>query len=200
MPAAIRDLVRQSVIDRVPIDDVEAAMIVEFIARYDTLPEPFSETADLEHVTGSAIVIGPRGVVLLKHRRLGLWLQPGGHIEPGETPWEGARREAIEETGMELQFAEIDDVGIPHLVHVDVHDGGRGHTHLDLRYVLQGDDCDPDPPAGESQEIGWFEWPAAIERASDERLSALLASLSRGDASRGELSDEISSRWLTSGY
>lgn len=192
MPVAMRDLVRQSVIDRLPIDGVEAAMIVEFIARYDELPEPFSETSDVVHVTGSAIVIGPRGVVLLKHRRLGLWLQPGGHIEVGETPWEGARREAIEETGLELQFAETDDVGIPHLVHVDVHDGGRGHTHLDLRYVLQGDACDPDPPAGESQEIGWFEWPAAIERASDGRLSALLASLSRGDASHGELSDETS--------
>lgn len=189
----MRDVVRQTVVDRVPIDAVEAAMIVEFIARYDALAEPFSETADLVHVTGSAIVIGPRGVVLLKHRRLGLWLQPGGHIEAGESPWEGARREAIEETGLELQFAEVDDAGMPHLVHVDVHAGGRGHTHLDLRYVLSGDTSDPDPPAGESQEIGWFEWSAAIDRASDDRLSALLLSLSRGDASVGKFPDDISS-------
>ncbi len=187
----MRDVVRQTVVDRVPIDDVEAAMIVEFLARYDELTEPFSETADLVHVTGSAIVIGPRGVVLLKHRRLGLWLQPGGHIEAGETPWEGARREAIEETGLELRFAETDAVGMPHLIHVDVHPGGRGHTHLDLRYVLSGDACDPDPPAGESQEIDWFEWPAAIERASDDRLSALLLSLNRGDASVRNVPDDI---------
>lgn len=163
--------------ERVPIDDVETATIGEFLTQYDVLVEPFSETADPVHVTGSAIVLGPRGVVLLKHRRLGIWLQPGGHIEPGETPWDGARREAAEETGLAVEFADLDEAGVPRLVHVDVHPGGRGHTHLDLRYLFDGGDADPDPPDGESQEIGWFEWPAAIERASDERLAALLTHL-----------------------
>ena len=41
----------------------------------------------------------PRGILLLVHRRLGIWLQPGGHVDPGETPWEAARRETVEETG-----------------------------------------------------------------------------------------------------
>ncbi len=181
VPEPMRDVVRRSVAERVPIDDTETEMIVDLLARYDALAEPFSETADPTHVTGSAIVVGPRGVMLLKHRRLGLWLQPGGHVEPGEAPWEGARREAEEETGLDLDFAEIGDDGIPPLVHVDVHAGGRGHTHLDLRYVLHGDDRDPEPPAGESQEIAWFGWPAAIERASDHRLTALLTYLSRDD-------------------
>ena len=39
------------------------------------------------------------------HKRLDLWLQPGGHIEPGETPWDAARREAHEETGLDVTFA-----------------------------------------------------------------------------------------------
>jgi 8-oxo-dGTP pyrophosphatase MutT (NUDIX family) len=86
-------------------------------------------------------------------------------------------REAREETGLDVSFADMGDDGIPRLVHVDVHPGGRGHTHLDLRYVLDGGDADPAPPQGESQQIDWFDWPAAIERASDARLKSLLSTL-----------------------
>ena len=67
--------------------------------------------------------------------------------------------------------------GEPRLVHVDVHPGGRGHTHLDLRYLIDGGDADPRPGEDESQEIGWFDWPAAIERAGDERLKSALRAL-----------------------
>ena len=115
-------------------------------------------------------MVGPRGVVLLLHKRMGMWLQPGGHIDPGETPWDAALRESVEETGLACRFA--DDP--PRLVHVDVHPGPRGHTHLDLRYLVDGGDADPSPPAGESQEVAWFDWDAAIERAGDPRLAAAL--------------------------
>lgn len=172
------ELVRRSVSERVAIDHAERRAIDVFLAEYDRLSEPFSKEADLVHVTGSAIVIGERGVVLLKHKRLGLWLQPGGHVDAGETPWDGALREAEEETGLTVGFADIDDVlGVPRLVHVDVHQAGRGHTHLDLRYLIDGGAGDPAPPEGESQEIGWFSWDEAIEQASDDRLKSALRSL-----------------------
>lgn len=171
----IRDRVRESVVNRDPIDDDEREMIRRFLVEFDALASPFDEFSDPIHVTGSAIVVGPRGVVLLKHKRLGMWLQPGGHIDTGETPWEAALREAHEETGLEVSF-----VGpVPQLVHVDVHAGGRGHTHLDLRYLIDGGDADPCPPDGESQEIGWFAWDDAIAKASDERLVAALRALRR---------------------
>jgi 8-oxo-dGTP pyrophosphatase MutT (NUDIX family) len=169
--------VRQSVVDRVPIDDDEQRSIDTFLSEFDRLSEPFSEHADPVHVTGSAIVTGPRGVILLRHKHLGFWLQPGGHVDHGEAPWQAAAREAGEETGLVMTVARFDDDGTPSLVHVDVHRGGRGHTHLDLRYLLDGGDADPDPPAGESQEIAWFDWDTAIERADDERLTAALRSL-----------------------
>ncbi len=168
----LRVLVRESVVARVPIDDAERACIDEFLTRFDALGDPFDEFADPVHVTGSAIVVGPRGVVLLKHKRLGFWLQPGGHVDPGESPWEAALREAREETGLDVRYA-----GEPLLVHVDVHAGGRGHTHLDLRYLVDGGDADPAPPAHESQEVDWFAWDAAITRAGDDRLRAALRSL-----------------------
>lgn len=165
---------RADVAARTPLDERERTSIERFLTALDGLERPFDEHADPTHVTGSAIVVGPRGVLLLKHKRLGIWLQPGGHVDADETPWDAALREAREETGLEVSFAgPLDDDGVPELIHVDVHAGGRGHTHLDTRYLLDGGDADPAPPADESQEIGWFSWGDAIELADDGVRSIL---------------------------
>jgi 8-oxo-dGTP pyrophosphatase MutT (NUDIX family) len=169
----LRADVRHAVAGRQPIDQAERRSIAEFLEHFDALAAPFDEESDPVHVTGSAIVVGPRGVLLLRHKRLGMWLQPGGHIDAGETPWDAALREAAEETGLDVRFAG----GVPRLVHVDVHAGGRGHTHLDLRYLIDGGQGQPAPPDGESQEIEWLDWTAAIERAGDDRLKSALRSL-----------------------
>jgi 8-oxo-dGTP pyrophosphatase MutT (NUDIX family) len=179
MSESVVEQVRRTVAEREPIDAAESASIDRVLVEFDRLTDPFSEHADPVHATGSAIVVGPRGVVLLKHKRLGLWLQPGGHIDVGETPWDAALREAREETGLVVSFVD-DDLGadgVPSLVHVDVHPGGRGHIHLDLRYLVDGGVADPTPPEGESQQIAWFDGPDAIERASDDRLTSLLTTL-----------------------
>ena len=120
------------------------------------LPRPLDETADPVHVTGSAIVLDAGGArtLLHRHKRLGLWLQPGGHVDPGEDPAQAALREAREETGVPLAHPD----GAPRLVHLDVHEGGRGHLHLDLRYLLRGDAAAAfDPDAGESQQLRWVD-------------------------------------------
>lgn len=41
--------------------------------------------------------------LLVQHRRLG-WLPPGGRLEPGEAPAQGALREVVEETGLRVEF------------------------------------------------------------------------------------------------
>jgi 8-oxo-dGTP pyrophosphatase MutT (NUDIX family) len=133
------------------------------------LPRPFDRHADLTHVTASAVVAGPRGVLLHRHRRLHRWLQPGGHLEQSESPSAGALRESQEETGLELHHP-IDG---PLLVHVDVHTAADNHVHLDIRYLLTGPDADPAPPPGESQEVGWFSWEDAADLADDALAGAL---------------------------
>ncbi len=159
---------------RHPLDGREARSRHRTLVALARLAQPSDRHGDLTHLTGSAVVVGPKGVLLHRHKRLGIWLQPGGHIEPGETPWEAAKREAEEETGLTLAWPQP---GIPPLAHIDVHDGGRGHTHLDLRYVISplGDD-QPSPPEGESQDVRWFDWPEAIAVA-DAGLVAVLREL-----------------------
>jgi 8-oxo-dGTP pyrophosphatase MutT (NUDIX family) len=168
----LRESVRAAVSGRSPVDEREQRSIEVFLTELDRLPQPFDEHADPVHVTASAIVTGPRGVLLHRHKRLGIWLQPGGHIDAGELPWDAAAREAMEETGIEVRAAEGDGAS-PSLVHVDVHPGPRGHTHLDLRYHLLAGDVDPAPPAGESQEVRWFTWDEAIAIADMGLVGAL---------------------------
>lgn len=152
-----------------PCDDREARSRERFLAALTRLPAPFDETAAATHVTASAVVVGTRGVILHKHKRLGLWLQPGGHVDAGEHPAQAARREVREETGLEARHQE----SAPLIVHVDVHDGGRGHTHLDLRYLMDADPDDPCPPEGESPDVRWFPWDEALAVA-DEGLAGAL--------------------------
>jgi len=151
-------------------DERAARSRAQVLDALHTLAAPFDERADLMHVTGSAVVVGRRGVVLLVHRRLGTWMQPGGHIEAGEAPWDGAVRESIEETGLRVRHPD----GGPVLVHVDVHEAANHHVHLDLRYLLLAPDDEPNPPAGESQQVRWFSWDDAVDVA-DESLRGALA-------------------------
>jgi 8-oxo-dGTP pyrophosphatase MutT (NUDIX family) len=127
-------------------------------------PEPFDRRILEGHLTGSAIVISADGArtLLLHHRKLNRWLQPGGHGDPGETTGEDvALREALEETGL---AGLVLHPGAPRPLDVDVHDiPARGevpaHQHLDLRYLVVA----PDGAAfsrspEETRDMRWVSW------------------------------------------
>jgi 8-oxo-dGTP pyrophosphatase MutT (NUDIX family) len=163
--------VRAEVLAFRPAGPDEERWRTEFLEALAAQPRPLDRDADPVHVTASGIVVGPRGVLLHRHRRLGLWLQPGGHLDPGETPATAARREVAEETGILADHAGPG--GQPQLVHLYVGPGGRGHTHLDLRYLLVARADDPRPPEGESQDVAWFGWAEAMAIADPGLLGAL---------------------------
>lgn len=107
---------------------------------------------------------------MLVHKKLGAWMQPGGHVDRGEGPWDAAVRETTEETGLDVHHPEDG----PLLFHLDVHPAADDHIHLDLRYLLLCDkDEDPSPPAGESQQVNWFSVPEAIEVADEGLVDGL---------------------------
>jgi 8-oxo-dGTP pyrophosphatase MutT (NUDIX family) len=140
-----------------------------FLSELARLPDPCNEHADTTHVTASGIVVGRRGTVLHLHRRLGIWMQPGGHIDAGETPDQAALREATEELGLDVAHPAAG----PCLLHLDVHEAAYGHLHLDLRYLLLGADDDPHPPPGESPEARWYSWDEALAAADVALVDAL---------------------------
>ncbi len=169
-PAGVDEL-RRAVAAHLPGDAREEAARQRILAELGRLRAPFDEHADPLHVTGSAVIVGRRGTVLHLHRRLGRWMQTGGHVDPGESPAAAAWRESQEETGLALQHP----AGGPVLLHVDVHPAAKGHTHLDIRYLLLGPDDDPHPPPGESPLARWYRWDDAFALADDALRGALVA-------------------------
>jgi len=137
------------------------------------------------HVTGSAFVVDPalERMLLVHHRRLGRWLQPGGHDEGEEDPAATALREVREETGIR----EPRCLGRqPAIFDLDVHPIPAGgpmprHLHLDVRFLFLADPglalC---PGPGESPRLAWFPLAEALARlgeASARRVGRKLAEL-----------------------
>lgn len=100
------------------------------------------------HVTGSAFVVDPqrRMMLLIHHRGLDRWFQPGGHVDDNETPAIGAEREAREETGIAdlIHASWCGDIQLPididpHRIPANARRGEAAHWHFDLRYLFIAD-------------------------------------------------------------
>ncbi|MFZ0325202.1 MAG: NUDIX domain-containing protein [Actinomycetes bacterium] len=109
-----------------------------------------------DHVTASAIVLSPDGrrVMLDLHRKVGLWLQFGGHIEP-EDPGiaRAALREAREESGVDALA-----LWSPHPLQIDVHPAPCGaRHHLDVQFLACCDPATSPRVSAESHDVRWFD-------------------------------------------
>ena len=109
------------------------ARVLDFI---DQHPDALHRTCVAGHLTGSALVVeaDTERILMLFHRKLQRWLQPGGHADGDANLAAVALREASEETG--LSGLRID----PHPIDIDIHrvspPGEPPHDHLDVRYLV----------------------------------------------------------------
>lgn len=96
---------------------------------------------DPGHFTVSAFVLSPErdGVLLIFHKKLSRWLQPGGHVEPSDAhPRDTARREILEEVGIAAMSPVPSREG---LFDIDIHPIPPrplepAHEHFDLRFLF----------------------------------------------------------------
>jgi 8-oxo-dGTP pyrophosphatase MutT (NUDIX family) len=136
-------------------------------------PDPWSRSLPL-HFTASALVVHPesRRVLLRWHVRHGLWLQVGGHADPGESdPLEVALREAREETGL-TDLVPWPDSSLRHVAVCYVRPSATEpeHEHADLRYFLATGDPDAVTPENEQSPLRWLALDEARELVGGNNL------------------------------
>lgn len=103
------------------------------------------------------------------HKKLGVLLQPGGHVELHETPWQAITHELMEETGYELSQLQVlqprvrissINAAVLHpqsIVHNTHHFDKEGvHKHIDISYAFTTT-SEPrhTPGEGESHTLRW---------------------------------------------
>jgi 8-oxo-dGTP pyrophosphatase MutT (NUDIX family) len=124
-----------------PEDALETEHLRRMRALLEGADDPFARSHfQPGHFTASAFVLDARleRILFIHHAKLKRWLQPGGHIDPGDGDVvEAVRRELREETGLQdlVRLGEG-------LLDVDVHaiparPAEPAHEHFDLRFVFR---------------------------------------------------------------
>jgi 8-oxo-dGTP diphosphatase len=167
--ASVRELISGLVAAVRPLDEREAADqadVLGWVASGQPLFRTVPPDTPPKHLVVYFIPFdAANGCVLLgDHRKSGLWLPPGGHVEDGEDPRQAVVREAREELGIE---AGCEDGGA-FFVTVTPTIGANRHLDVSLWFVLPSVRRDarivPDP--GEFSSVRWFDlaqqrgWPA----------------------------------------
>jgi 8-oxo-dGTP pyrophosphatase MutT (NUDIX family) len=104
------------------------------------LPAPTSRQQFVPgHLTASAFVLSPErdAVLLILHKKLGLWLQPGGHIDPDDVSLAAAaQREVAEEVGLQLPEAAAGEVFDLDIHAIPARKDEPAHEHFDVRFCF----------------------------------------------------------------
>jgi 8-oxo-dGTP pyrophosphatase MutT (NUDIX family) len=155
----------------------EAATVARFETFLHTHADAFERSNTVGHFTGSAWLVSADGlrVLLMHHRKLDRWLQPGGHADGDSDLARVALREAQEETGVSGLRVEGG------IFDLDRHRiAGRAnepeHWHYDVRYVVR---AEADERFTVNQESRALAWRAVTDVAADGSLDASLRRMAR---------------------
>ena len=118
--------------------DAEIQQTMDFIKQNS---DCFERTNLNGHVVGSAWILSPDGqkVLLTHHKKLGLWLQLGGHADGDSDLWNVALREATEESGIQgIEFVtrDIFDINIE-VIPAYPKKNEPEHYHYDICFLLK---------------------------------------------------------------
>ena len=166
-----------------PFDQREAAdqaSILDWVASGEQLFRTVPPDTPPKHLVVYFIPVdaAERCLLLGDHRKSGLWLPPGGHVEDGEDPRQAVIRETREELGIAAEFA--DDK--PLFLTVTPTRGPNSHLDVDLWFVLKvtRHEANLNPDRREFKCIRWFGldeprgWPADTYDPQMHRFAAKL--------------------------
>jgi 8-oxo-dGTP pyrophosphatase MutT (NUDIX family) len=139
----------------------ESAMIARARRFVAETPDCFDRVPGRAHLSASAWVLNPARdhVLLVLHRKLGLWLQPGGHADGDPDLLRVALTETAEEAGMppdavrplSAAVFDVDGHAIPATATEPRHD------HHDIRFLVEMDDrTDPPGNPAEAHAVAWI--------------------------------------------
>jgi 8-oxo-dGTP pyrophosphatase MutT (NUDIX family) len=159
----------------------EASVVRRFADFVAAHPDCCERTCAPGHVTGSAwLVSADRSQVLLTHhRKLGRWLQLGGHADGDTDTARVALREASEESGIAGLV-----LGDPRPLDLDAHEiparaGEPAHVHYDVRYVVVAPPGAVAIPSDESLALRWFDLARPLVVDHDESVKRLWRKFAR---------------------
>jgi coenzyme F420-0:L-glutamate ligase / coenzyme F420-1:gamma-L-glutamate ligase len=149
--------------------DVESAVQQAFLGFLAARPDAMWRSCAPGHLTASALVIDPsrRSVLLTLHPRAGMWLQLGGHCEPGDrTLLDVAARETREESGIGALSFDPTPLGLH--VHPITCSLGVPTRHFDVRYLAVAPPGAQAVTSDESLDLRWFPWDGLPEGAAPD--------------------------------
>jgi len=141
---------------------------LDFVARN---PRCFERDLWEGHVTGSAWLVDRRGerVLLTHHRKLGRWMQLGGHSDGVADPLRVAVREASEESGLEVQAVSADAFDLD-IHRIPARGQDPAHFHYDVRFALQVVADETFRVSDESLDLAWVPVERIEEYSNEESV------------------------------
>jgi ADP-ribose pyrophosphatase YjhB (NUDIX family) len=126
---------------------------------------------DIErHYSATGIVFNENDeILLIKHKKLGVWLPPGGHVDENELPEEAVIRDIFEETGVRAEIVSRKkglplmadenrcmELETPFVVLLEDISGNGTHYHIDNIFVCRALNSQLSLNHNEAEKIGWF--------------------------------------------
>jgi len=144
------------------------------------------------HFTATGIVFNPSGeVLMIKHKKLGVWLPPGGHIDENEVPCDAVLREIFEETGVKAQVvsasqgvgvgdeAHCKELSHPFVILLEDIENTWLHNHIDLVYLCKAGSDELVKSESEADDIGWFTLEAAMALDTFENVRKTISAAAK---------------------
>lgn len=176
----ITDVIKNLIANIEPYDDIEQAHIRDTIFWIESGAPIFRvQKPDIpnKHLVSYFIVFDEerKKILLVDHKKAQLWLPSGGHVEIDEDPKDAAKRECLEELGIEADFWSHDPIFLTSTLTVGL---TAGHIDVSLWYILKGDSeakykFDQD----EFNNILWFNFDDIPYEKSDPHMSRFIEKL-----------------------